>query len=77
MRLIAIQAAADRKQVGEVILLAAQALDGIDLALVDSRDLAHILQLLHDVGLGESAQHIAAEAAKARMLSTYFASADG
>ena len=77
LRLIAIQAAADRKQVGEVILLAAQALDGIDLALVDSRDLAHILQLLRDVGLEESAQHIAAEAVKARMLSTYFASADG
>ena len=77
LRLIAIQAAADRKQVGEVILLAAQALDGIDLALVDSRDLAHILQLLRDVGLEESARQIAAEAVKARMLATYFASADG
>ena len=77
LRLIAIQAAADRKQVGEVILLAAQALEGVDLALVDSRDLAHILQLLRDVGLEESAQHIAAEALKARMLATYFASADG
>ena len=70
--IFALERAAAEAGMGEVILLAARALAGHDLAHIRSTDLAQILTILSEAGLADSAKIIADEALRARMLDRYF-----
>ena len=71
--MLALEKAAAEAGMGEVILRAAKALAGHDLAQIRSADLAQILTILSNVGLEDSAKIIAEESLRARMMDAYFA----